>query len=222
LETAEPRLGGLAGNRQSFTGGGLGKRETPKASHLLLARAALALLGRVDRGLLGAWARAALAYTAGFTLYMVTIIEIYSVNPACITARTAPRYTGNPCGWYGWRGWQSMAVESGCSRGHSRASHGGGARGEGCSGESRAEPSRASSRDRSAGRRRSRGGVARTGSGRGKRAVGKQGRGGLRAGFEQFEPKIHRVDPESGSTRRLLQGFSVKLPGQLANFGSTL
>jgi hypothetical protein len=37
-----------------------------------------------------------------------------------------------------------------------------------------------------------------------------------------FEPEIHRVDPEFGSTLRLLQGFPVKLLGQLANFGSTL
>ena len=36
------------------------------------------------------------------------------------------------------------------------------------------------------------------------------------------KPKVHRVDPESGSTRRLLQGFSAKVLGQLANFGSTL
>ena len=36
------------------------------------------------------------------------------------------------------------------------------------------------------------------------------------------EPEIHRVDPESGSTLRLLQGFPVKLLGQLANFWSNL
>ena len=32
------------------------------------------------------------------------------------------------------------------------------------------------------------------------------------------EPKIHRVDPEYGSTLRLLQGFSVKLLGQPCEF----
>jgi hypothetical protein len=37
-----------------------------------------------------------------------------------------------------------------------------------------------------------------------------------------MEPEIHRVDPEFGSTLRLLKGFPVKLLGQLANFGSTL
>ena len=37
-----------------------------------------------------------------------------------------------------------------------------------------------------------------------------------------LEPEIHGADPESGSTLRLLQGFSVKMLGQLANFGSTL
>ena len=37
-----------------------------------------------------------------------------------------------------------------------------------------------------------------------------------------MEPEIHRVDPEFGSTLRLLEGFPVKLLGQLANFGSTL
>jgi hypothetical protein len=38
-----------------------------------------------------------------------------------------------------------------------------------------------------------------------------------------LEPEIDsRVDPESGSTLRLLWGFSVKLLGRLANFGSTL
>ena len=37
-----------------------------------------------------------------------------------------------------------------------------------------------------------------------------------------MEPGIHRVDPEFGSTLRLLKGFPVKLLGQLANFGSTL
>jgi hypothetical protein len=31
-------------------------------------------------------------------------------------------------------------------------------------------------------------------------------------------PEIHRVDPETGSTLRILYGFSVKLLGQLANF----
>jgi hypothetical protein len=36
------------------------------------------------------------------------------------------------------------------------------------------------------------------------------------------EPETHRVDAESGSTLRLLYGFSVKLLGQPANFGSTL
>jgi hypothetical protein len=34
--------------------------------------------------------------------------------------------------------------------------------------------------------------------------------------------EIHGADPESGSTLRLSQGFSVKRLGQLANFGSTL
>jgi hypothetical protein len=38
----------------------------------------------------------------------------------------------------------------------------------------------------------------------------------------EAEPEIHRVDPEFGSTLRLLKGFPVKLLGQLANFGSTL
>ena len=46
------------------------------------------------------------------------------------------------------------------------------------------------------------------------------GRKGIR--LPACEPEIHRVDSESGSTLRLLQGFSVKLLGQLANFGSTL
>jgi hypothetical protein len=36
-----------------------------------------------------------------------------------------------------------------------------------------------------------------------------------------LELGVHRVDPESGSTLRLLWGFSVKLLGQLANFGYT-
>ena len=37
-----------------------------------------------------------------------------------------------------------------------------------------------------------------------------------------MEHKIHMVDPEFGSTLRLLKGFPVKLLGQLANFGTTL
>jgi hypothetical protein len=44
---------------------------------------------------------------------------------------------------------------------------------------------------------------------------------GLPPGLPQ--PEIHRVDPESRSTLRLLQGFfSKKMLGQLADFGSTL
>jgi hypothetical protein len=38
----------------------------------------------------------------------------------------------------------------------------------------------------------------------------------------QRKPETHRVDPESGSTLRPLQIFSVKLLGQLVNFGPTL
>jgi hypothetical protein len=41
-------------------------------------------------------------------------------------------------------------------------------------------------------------------------------------GAKHLEPETHKVDPESGSTLRLLSGFAAKLPGQLANFGSTL
>jgi hypothetical protein len=40
--------------------------------------------------------------------------------------------------------------------------------------------------------------------------------------FEGAKPEIHRVDPVSGSALRRLWGFSVKVLGQLANFGSTL
>jgi hypothetical protein len=42
-------------------------------------------------------------------------------------------------------------------------------------------------------------------------------RGSCRLKFE-----IRRADPESGSTVKLVHGFSVKLLGQVPNFGSTL
>ena len=47
-------------------------------------------------------------------------------------------------------------------------------------------------------------------------------RGRVARGGTGYEPEIHRADPESGSTLRLEQEFSVKILGQPANFGSTL
>jgi hypothetical protein len=65
------------------------------------------------------------------------------------------------------------------------------------------------------------------------------GRGAIRSNSKQFdtppadwvqsrnsyrgrEPEVDWVDPESGTTLRLLQGFSVKLLDQFVKFGSTL
>ena len=44
----------------------------------------------------------------------------------------------------------------------------------------------------------------------------------LKTTSRRAKPGIHSVDPESGSTLRLLQEFPFKLLGQLASFGSTL